>query len=156
MESTTKKANSIDRKDFLKQVGTGFGAIVLMNCIQACSSSEIPDPTPPVNTGKLDFTVDINAAGNTALKTKGGFIVNKANNVIIARTNDDNWIAISSKCTHEQTVVDYRAASNDFKCSNHGAEFKSTGAVQKGPATSPLTKYNTTFTANTGVLRIFA
>jgi cytochrome b6-f complex iron-sulfur subunit len=152
---TENKKNTLDRKDFLKQVGTGFGAIMLMNCIQACSSAEIPDPVGPINTGKIDFTVDINAAANSSLKTKGGFLVIKDKNVIVARTNDDNWIAVSSKCTHELTVIDYRAASNDFKCPNHGAEFKSTGAVQKGPAMSALTKYSTTFTANSGIVRIF-
>ena len=155
MENSTKKTNTIDRKDFLKQVGTGFGAIILMNCIQACSSSEIPDPTPPVVTGKLDFTVDINMAANAALKTKGGFIVNKDKNVIIARTNDDAFIAVSSKCTHQQVELAFKGAANNFECPLHGSQFDTTGKVTKGPAGSALTKYNTTFTANTGVVRIF-
>ncbi len=155
MENTSKTPGTIDRKDFLKQVGTGFGAIMLMNCIQACSSSEIPDPVPPVVTGKLDFTVDINLAANAALKSKGGFLVNKDKSVIIARTNDDSFIAVSSKCTHQQVEIAYKAAANNFECPLHGSQFDATGKVVKGPAASALTKYNTTFTANTGVLRIF-
>jgi cytochrome b6-f complex iron-sulfur subunit len=154
-QNIKKSNNTLDRKDFLKQVGTGFGAIMLMNCIQACSTAEIPDPVGPINTGKLDFTVDINAAANSVLKSKGSFLVIKDKNVILARTNDDNWIAVSSKCTHELTVINYQPATNDFRCPNHGAEFKSTGAVQKGPATTALTKYSTTFTANSGIVRIF-
>jgi cytochrome b6-f complex iron-sulfur subunit len=156
MEIKKKQAQTIARADFLKQVGTGFGAIVLMNCIQSCADDSIPDPVAPTPTGKLDFTVNINDTANAALKSKGGFLVNKANNVIIARTNDDTWIAVDSRCTHQQVEVKYEATANNFVCPLHGSTFSSTGAVVKSPATSPLTKYNTTFSANTGVLRVFA
>lgn len=143
----------IDRKEFMKQVGLGFGAIVLMNCIQSCTEADIPDPNPTGNTGKLDFKLNINT--QTALKTKGGFYLDATNKVIVARTLNDDWIAIDSTCTHQGTTIAYRSASDDFRCPNHGAEFKNTGAVQKGPATSALKKYNVTFSANSGELRIF-
>ena len=151
MENTTE---TMDRKDFMKQVGLGFGAIMLMNCLQSCSETEIPDPSP-INTDKLDFSIDITASGNTALQTKGGFLVVKDKKVIIARTLADTWIAVSSACTHEGTTVGYRAASNDFLCPNHQSTFSATGAVTKSPATSALKKYNITFTANSNMVRVF-
>jgi cytochrome b6-f complex iron-sulfur subunit len=155
---TTKKIeqNTIDRKEFMRQVGLSFGAIVLMNCIQSCGDGgEIPDPNPITNT-KLDFSIDLKTTDYSALKTKGTFTVMKAQNVIIAHTNDDTWIAVDSRCTHEQTTIGYRAASNDFVCPNHGSTFSSTGAVTKSPATAALTRYSTSFDATNNTLRVFA
>lgn len=151
----SNRTETIDRKDFLKQVGVGFGAIMLMNCLQSCGETELPDPDPNNNTGKLDFTIDISASGNTALLTKGGFLVIGDKKVIIARTLADTWLAVASACTHEGTTIGYRSATNDFRCPNHGAEFSATGAVQKGPAASALKKFNVTFTANNNSLRVF-
>ncbi|MCP9768713.1 Rieske (2Fe-2S) protein [Lacihabitans sp. LS3-19] len=151
----TEKTNTIDRKDFMKQVGLGFGAIMLMNCLQSCGETEIPDPNPTGNGDVLDFSIDITASGNTALQTKGGFLVVASKKVIIARTLNDTWIAVSSACTHEGTTVNYRSASNDFLCPNHGSTFSSVGAATKSPATSALKKYNVTFTANSNTVRVF-
>lgn len=151
----TEKTNTIDRKDFMKQVGLGFGAIMLMNCLQSCGETEIPDPDPIGNGDKLDFSIDIMASGNTALLNKGGFLVVASKKVIIARTLNDTWIAVSSACTHEGTTVAYRSGSNDFLCPNHGSTFSSTGTATKSPATSPLKKYNVTFTANSNTVRVF-
>lgn len=151
--------NTIDRKEFMRQVGLSFGAIMLMNCLQSCGDGgEIPDPNPTGNSGKVDFTININDATYSSLKTKGSAVVVKAQNVIIARANDTNgtWIAVDSRCTHEQTTINYRASSNDFLCPNHGSTFSSTGAATKGPATAALTKYFTSFDATNNTLRVFA
>jgi cytochrome b6-f complex iron-sulfur subunit len=148
--------NTIDRKEFMRQVGIGFGAIMLMNCLQSCGvGGEIPDPNPTTNS-KLDFTIDLKTNDYSGLKTKGAFAVVKGQNVIVAHTNNDTWIAVSSKCTHEQTTINYRASSNDFLCPNHGSEFTFIGNVQKGPATSPLSRYNTSYDATNNTLRVFA
>ena len=159
IDRNTIDRNTIDRKEFIRQVGMSFGAIVLMNCLQSCGDgSEIPDPNAGGSTGKLDFTIDLNTAAYTSLKTKGNSVVVRAQNVIIARVNDANatWIAVDSRCTHQQTTVDYRPATNDFLCPNHLSIFTATGAVTRGPATSPLTRYSTSFDATNNTLRIFA
>jgi cytochrome b6-f complex iron-sulfur subunit len=151
-----KTENTIDRKDFMKQVGIGFGAIMLMNCLQSCSETEIPDPNPVTSTG-LDITIDLNTSTYSSLITKGNFAVITANKIIVARTNDTNgtFIAVSSACTHEGRTIAYQSASNNFKCPLHGAEFAATGAVTKGPATVALKKYSTTFNETAKTLRIF-
>lgn len=152
-------SNTIDRKEFMRQVGLSFGAIMLMNCLQSCGDGgEIPDPNPTGTTGKVDFTININDATYSSLKTKGNAVVVKAQNVIIARVNDTNgtWIAVDSRCTHELTTINYRASSNDFLCPNHGSTFAATGAATKGPATAALTRFNTSFDATNNTLRVFA
>lgn len=152
--------NTIDRKEFMRQVGLSFGAIMLMNCLQSCGDgSEIPDPNPTGGSSKVDFTININDATYSSLKNKGNAVVVKAQNVIIARANDANgtWIAVDSICTHEKTTtINYRASSNDFLCPNHGSTFAATGAATKGPATAALTRFNTSFDATNNTLRVFA
>lgn len=156
IESKTIETNTIDRKEFMKQVGIGFGAILLMNCLQSCGGvDEIPDPNP-TSTTKLDFTIDLKTGTYTNLKTKGAFAVVSAQSVIVAHTNADTWIAVDAKCTHEQAIINYRATTNDFLCPLHSSEFTATGAVQKGPAAKALTRYNTSFDATNNTLRVFA
>ena len=153
----TKTSNTIERKEFMKQVGLSFGAIMLMNCLQACDTGDIPDPTTPnTNTGKLDITLDLNTTTYSSLLNKGGFVVVSSKGVIVAHTSSDTFIAVASACTHEGTTIGYRASSNDFLCPNHQSVFTSTGAVQTGPATKALTKYNTSYDATSKTLRVFA
>ena len=127
-EASFKKKNTIERKEFMRQVGIGGD--------------------------KLDFTLNLNQMANNSLNSKGGFVVSQ--NVIIARTLlDDNFLAVAAACTHEGIIISYRANSNDFKCPKHGSEFTSAGAVQAGPATAALTKYKTAFDKTANTLRIF-
>lgn len=150
------KAGSMDRKDFMKQVGIGFGAVLLMNCISACSDAEIPDPVAPGGaTGKIDFSVNITSSDNANLQTLGGFKVFADEGVIVARTLDGSFIAVASACTHQGTTIQYRKDERDFRCPNHLSEFKENGEVEKGPATSNLKRFNTAFTETSNTLRIF-
>jgi cytochrome b6-f complex iron-sulfur subunit len=147
------KPNTIERKEFMKQVGIGFGAILLTNCLTSCGETEIPDPMPGTSGDKIDFTLNLNVMANNSLNTKGGFVVSQK--VIIARTLSDIFIAVASSCTHQGTTIDYRPNTNDFICPNHGSVFTSAGGVQVGPATSALVKYKTAFDATAKTLRIF-
>lgn len=129
--------NTIERKEFMKKVGMSVGGILLLNCIQACApSDELPDPNPGTGTGdKVDFTLDLSLSSNAKLNTKGGFLVTKG--AIIARTLDDDFIAVSSTCTHEGTTIDkYDATNHKFICPNHNSQFDDTGKVLQGPATA--------------------
>lgn len=149
-------SKTIDRKEFMKQVGISFGAIMLMNCIQSCSGgSEIPDPDPNGGSGKVDFTLDLTNSSYSTLKNKGGFVVVKPQNIIVAHTNADAFIAVSAICTHESATIGYRAATNDFLCPNHQSEFKADGSVQKGPATTALKKYSVSSDLTNNTVRIF-
>ncbi|GAB3509723.1 QcrA and Rieske domain-containing protein [Emticicia fontis] len=148
-------SKTIDRKEFMKQVGISFGAIMLMNCIQSCSGGDAPDPNPGGSTDKVDFTLDLTNATYTTLKNKGGFVVVKPQNIIVAHTNADAFIAVSAICTHESATIGYRAATNDFLCPNHQSEFKADGTVQKGPATTALKKYSVSSDLTNSTVRIF-
>ena len=127
--------------------------------MQGCSKSDSPAPKPPTGTTNpppvkaIDFTINITNNPYTSLNAAGGFYVDKTNNIIIARTLTNEFIAVSSLCTHQQVTLDYQANNNRFYCSGHGSLFSTTGAVLTGPAATALKQYKTTLTGNN--LRIF-
>ena len=149
----------MERKDFIEQVGLSADSILIFGCMQGCSKSDSPAPTPPTGTTNpppvkaIDFTINITTNPYTSLNTAGGFYVDKSNNIIIARTLTDEFLAVSSLCTHQQVLLDFQASDNRFYCSGHGSLFSTTGAVINGPAAAPLKQYKTTRTGNS--LRIF-
>lgn len=147
----------MERKDFIEQVGLSAASILIFGCMQGCSKS---DSTPEQPTGSnnntnkaIDFTINITASPFTSLSTAGGFYVDKTNNIIIARTLTNEFLAVSSLCTHQQVTVDFQANNNRFVCSAHGSVFSSTGAVLNGPAGEKLKQFKTTLTGNN--LRVF-
>lgn len=151
-ESTAIKRQTIDRKDFIKQVGMSIGGIILLNCLQSCTETEIPDPVGPTTSTKLDITLDLTKSEYSKLANAGGFIVLTSQKVIVARTAT-GFLAVQSTCTHANNPLEYNGSL--FTCDLHGSKFKETGEVSNGPATTALKKYNTSYLANNNTLRIF-
>ncbi len=146
----------MDRKDFMKQVGMGFGAIMFMQCIQGCTSDEIPDPNPGGGNGdKVDTTLDLNSSTYTTLNKKGGSVLLSSLKIVVAQTTTGSFIAVSSVCTHENYSPIIFQSNDTFRCPNHDSIFTSTGAAQSGPATKALKKYNVSFDQAANTLRIF-
>ena len=139
----------MDRKEFLATVGIGAVAALCTSCLAACNPLD-PMVNPP--TTNVDFTLDLTTPANSALKTNGGFIYN--DNIIVARTVDGSYIAVSSICTHQGNTVAYDLAANRFHCPAHGSNFATNGSVINGPAGSPLMTYKTTLNGTS--LRVFS
>jgi len=137
------------RKEFFSKVGFGVAVVLIPSCIgglaSSCESEGSPSPAPT----NVDFTLDT-TTGN--LSSNGGYLVHGG--VVVARTNDGNFLAVSASCTHQGTNVNYNANQNRFICPNHGAEFNSTGTVIQGPASTDLHQYNTELTGN--LLRVYS
>ncbi len=148
---TQEAITTIDRQEFFRLVGVSIGAIVLQQCLSGCGTGG-SDPEPD-NTPK-DFSININNANFTALRNAGGFV--RSNGIIIARTNQGGFIAVSQACTHEGTPVNFVSSNSTFLCPNHGSVFSSEGEVQTGPATKPLILYKTNYDASTGDVSISA
>ena len=55
----------MERKDFIEQVGLSAASILIFGCMQGCSKSDSPAPTPPTGTTNpppvkaIDFTINI-------------------------------------------------------------------------------------------------
>ena len=147
----------MERKDFIEKVGLSAASILIFGCMQSCSKSDSTTTTQTPSTNNpskpIDYTINITTNPYTSLNTAGGFYVDKTNNIIIARTLNNEFLAVSSICTHQQVTIDFQANNNRFYCSGHGSAFSTTGSVLNGPAAAPLKQYKTAVTGNS--LRIF-
>lgn len=137
----------MDRKDFFSQVGLGAAALLVPACIGGIAGCKKESSTNPPTS--VDFNLDVSTG---SLATNGGFLVQ--NGILVARTLTGSFIAVSAACTHEGTTINYTAATNNFTCPNHGAQYTSSGVVTRGPATKNLTQYNTSLSGNT--LRVYS
>lgn len=150
----------MERKEFIEKVGLSSASILIFGCMQACSKSDSSaDPSNSNGnsngtTNPIDFSINITIAPYNNLNNLGGFYIDAAKNIIIARTLNNDFLAVSSVCTHQQVTLEYQSNANRFYCSGHGSVFSVTGAVTTGPATQALKQYKTTLTGNT--LRIYA
>lgn len=163
----------LSRGQFLKQMGMSSKALMAFYCmgtLAACSTEDDPKPVnnngnsgSPVANGitgtssgaKIDFTVDLTHANFSKLKNDGEFAY--AGDVIIANVGGvQGFVALSKKCTHQGTTVEFRSSSGDFRCPNHGSEYSVTGTVTKSPASSPLTLFKAVLSADKNSLKITA
>ena len=145
----------MERKDFIEQVGMGGAALLVMGCFGSCTKSEggggtTPNPNP---NKPVDFTINISNSPFNVLQNNGGFYVDTANNVIIARTTSGMLIAVSSLCTHQSVTLEFQGNNNRFYCPGHGSNFSTAGTVLNGPAAAPLKVFKTALSAS--LLRIY-
>jgi cytochrome b6-f complex iron-sulfur subunit len=95
----------------------------------------------------IDASSPLAAVGSVALVRSG------AGNVLVARTAQDSFSALSATCTHAGCAIT-GYSGQIFVCPCHGAQFDSSGRVLSGPAPTALRQYSTQFTS--GVLTISA
>jgi cytochrome b6-f complex iron-sulfur subunit len=157
LQTPSKTIKNMERKEFLSLLGTSAAAFFAVGCLGGCGSKDSdPQPDPGAGGGgnppaKKDFTLDLNDAANSLLKTKGNAVTR--NGVVVAYTNAGSYIAVAATCTHEGGTLGYNAGNNNFVCPNHGSVFTENGAVANGPATRALKQYTTTLTGSN--LRVF-
>jgi cytochrome b6-f complex iron-sulfur subunit len=90
---------------------------------------------------KVDFTIDLSNEDYSDLQEEGGYVYE--NNIIIAYLGNEEYIALSKICTHQQCTVEYSREKELVVCDCHGSEFELDGDVASGPADEPLQEYNT-------------
>jgi len=124
------------RRDLIQKVLIGGATLlVLPPAVTSCSKDENTGGT----TGSKKITIDLNNATYSALNTAGGTAI--VQNIIVANTGNNVFIALDSVCTHQGCTIGYNLASNNFPCPCHGSLYSSTGAVLNGPATVALASY---------------
>jgi cytochrome b6-f complex iron-sulfur subunit len=134
----------MERKLFITLMGKAAAGGVLATCFGACSKD--------TESRDLDFTIDLSASENSALQANGGSRM--VNGVVVARTNDGEFIAVSARCTHQGTTVQFEGSNNRFRCPNHGATFGINGVVTNGPARANLQRFDVQLSGNS--LRVFS
>jgi Rieske Fe-S protein len=92
-------------------------------------------------------------AQNPSLAQAGGMILVAQVQALVLRVSATEYRALTSVCTHQScTVSSFDGARLNCPC--HGSQFSPTGAVVRGPATSPLRTYATTFDQASGVITV--
>jgi len=59
--------------------------------------------------------------------------------IFVAKDEDDNYVALLTRCTHKGCEI--RPAANILACPCHGSEFDFNGQVLTGPAEEDLRKF---------------
>lgn len=97
----------------------------------------------------------VTLANFPALATNGGIARVDGGSqtpIAVTRISTTSYRAFSMACTHAGTTVNI--VSGGFTCPNHGAQFSSTGAVTRGPASTALREYQVVLNAAAGTLTI--
>ena len=129
----------------------GLGIFVMALQLQACGEMAIPDPNPGGNTG-VDFTININDNPYTNLKTIGGSAIAANEKVIVVNIASGSYLALQSYCPSDASVnLTFNRSNSTFVCSKDNSTYDLNG---KGSSSS-LKKYRTTFSNNSGEIRIF-
>ncbi|MBT3385782.1 MAG: Rieske (2Fe-2S) protein [Prolixibacteraceae bacterium] len=135
----------MERKDFIKKFAVGGSILMAAPAVfNACSdpAEEIIQEEEENNTtNPNDIVVDLNHTDFTELKTVGGYAY--SGDIIIFRSGDTQYVALSKICTHEGCTVTYSHDNSEVPCACHGSKFSTTGSVTNGPATTSLKKYTT-------------
>jgi cytochrome b6-f complex iron-sulfur subunit len=136
----------MERRHFLESIGIGAAFVLTATCLQSCSK----DTTPPAN---VDFTLNLDEAGNSALKSNGGYIV--SNGIVVAKDKGGNFVAASNTCSHAgYKEVKFDNVKNEFLCTRHGARFTTVGVGLNDEGSKGLAVYKTALTGSS--LRVFS
>lgn len=135
-------------------LGTSAAAMFAAGCLGGCAKSEAENPQPGGGTGtpnKKDFTLNLALPANATLKTPGNALI--SNSVIVAYTNNLQYVAVASICTHQGGTILYDATEKKFICPVHGSVFNQDGSVINGPAVTALKQFKTTLSGTN--LRVY-
>jgi len=135
------------RKEFIAVLGVGAAVATCTACLTGCKPQDTI-AAPPTN---VDFTLNLGDGGIASGLNGTGYY---NNGIIVVKTSNGNYVAVSSTCTHQGSTVFYDRNGNRFYCPSHGSAFNTNGGVIQGPASSPLAKYKTTLINNGASLRV--
>ena len=115
------------------------------------SLETLPQLTASATGSSIVLTIDASSplatTGNAALlQYQGGYL-------LIGRSSDTTFTALSAICTHQACLIGARAGTAYF-CGCHGSEFDASGRVLVGPAVFPLAQYPTQYDATKKTLTI--
>ncbi|MEA5600518.1 ubiquinol-cytochrome c reductase iron-sulfur subunit [Nostoc sp. UHCC 0252] len=126
------------RRDFITCFSLGYFASSLPEKVVA---------SPPETTAISSTSGDWQTVGTIAELDKAGQLLNENLPVgavlVIGTSKSKNLVAVNPICTHMGCTVEWLAEEKIFLCPCHASEFDPNGNVQMGPATKPLSNYET-------------
>jgi cytochrome b6-f complex iron-sulfur subunit len=140
-----KKNKIMKRREFIPRMIGGSAIVAALPLVMTSCEEDDPDPIANGNNGNNNgngddkTTIDLDDPNFVALNSDGGFAYKDS--YIVINTGDENFVALSSRCTHSGCTVNYSAASNNLPCPCHGSLFAINGSVLNGPASSNLSTF---------------
>jgi cytochrome b6-f complex iron-sulfur subunit len=93
------------------------------------------------------ITLAIDANSPLAAVGSAALVQASNNSLLVARTAQDTFAAVTAVCTHQACVI--TGYNNQiYTCPCHGSQFNTSGRVVRGPATSALRTFPTQFANN--------
>lgn len=154
MNTTSSAANGsvLSRSAFFAIAGTGSITQMFLRGLVSCGNEASFDPQP-TGPQRLDLVVRLDDNANQNLRTKGGYAA--VNDVLIAHTETDQFVAVSARCTYKEgTKLVYKAAENQFYCPLDLSRFSIDGKGIAGLATLPLAVYCTESNLSAGAMQV--
>jgi len=131
----------MNRRELIRDIAAGTTTLFLVPSLLTSCEDNMPNPGDSNNTNTGTMTIDLTDNSYSNLITTGGYVVK--NDVIIINTGEE-FIALSSVCTHRGCQVGYNPTSGNLPCPCHGSVYDISGSVLEGPAPAPLKKYSVT------------
>jgi nitrite reductase/ring-hydroxylating ferredoxin subunit len=130
MDNCEEKQGCDNRREFLVKTTAAVGGLML-----ALSSKTNAQTDPQEVFVKID--------GNSGLSKVGGFqeIKTDAGKVIVVRTSETEYKALSNKCPHKGGPVNFDSASQTFTCEWHQSTFDKNGVRTGGKARENLKSF---------------
>jgi len=131
-------------------VAGGAGACVCG--LSGCASSKVPK-ADAASLQHADGKLLLDLGAVPELAKAGGSVQLSGENlpgpIIVIRPKEDEYVALSMKCTHFGRPLDYDHDSGKLRCVSFGhSEFDLDGKVLKGPAKKPLKLYAAALNGN--------
>ena len=140
----------MERKEFIERLLISSGSVLILS--SSILSCEKDDNAPEGNNITPDgIKIDLTESKNNNLLNQGGYIYTTG--IIVVNAGNDEFLALSSVCTHAGCTLTFSLPQKKFPCPCHGSEFSSTGSVLQGPASTPLKKYSVTKDGNTLIIK---
>ncbi|MEA5404730.1 Rieske 2Fe-2S domain-containing protein [Arcicella sp. DC2W] len=135
----------INRNEFLKSLGVKGAALLAIYCTgSSLTSCKNESSISPTQTGEL-LNLDLTSTAAAALKTVGGYI--RQNNVVVAKVNATDYVAVTQICSHEgRNEITF--TNNQFYCTAHGAAFNTSGKGLNGNGSGGIKVFKVSITGN--------
>lgn len=145
----------LSRREFLTRSTLAVAGAAAV--VAGCGDGQIGagGATAPILTTPLNFKVST----VPALATVGELAFAPTDSrIAVKRTGPDTFLALSTTCTHEGTMIAIVNNNTSFECPNHGARYDSNGNVTRQPqaagSATKLPSYQTSYDAATDILTI--
>lgn len=138
----------MDRKEFLQLFSPGT-ALLFAGCLGSCATVRRPGgpaaagAARPADDPALDLRLDLTDPAHADLHDpRRGYVYVAGGRVIVAKTLDGSYLAVTASCPHAGHQLRYERRENQFECPAHGSQFKASGALLTGPSPRSLRAYH--------------